>query len=118
MISVGVLRLDRKRWLAILGLTVCFALFDSFHTYVGSIGEGQPVPWQYAVYRVLVFWLAYFALLPGVFFLADRYRLNWRRRRSFLVHLAGALAFTYVHIVVVAVLPGFHLSRLGLGPQM
>jgi anti-sigma regulatory factor (Ser/Thr protein kinase) len=59
------------------------------------------------VYRVQVFWLAYFAMLPGVFLLADRYRLDLHRWQSVAVHVLGALAFVYIHIVVVAIVPGF-----------
>jgi signal transduction histidine kinase len=104
---------DTRRWLTVLGLILCFCVFDAVHTYVGGLGEGLPMRWSYVVFGVPVFWLTYFAVLPLAVFLAGRYRLDLLSRRSLLVHIAGALVFTYIHIVIVAALPVMRLH-----PQM
>lgn len=98
-------RLDVRRWFTVIGLMLCFCLFDVLHTYVGGIGEGRPLPWRYLVLGVPEFWFTYFAVLPLAVFLARRYRLDLLSRRSLLVHIAGALVFTYLHVLIVAASP-------------
>lgn len=104
-------RLDLRRWLTVLGLILCFCLFDVLHTYVGGIGEGRPLPWRYLVLGVPEFWFTYFAVLPLAVFLARRYRLDLLSRRSLLVHIAGALVFTYIHVLIVAASPIMRVDR-------
>jgi two-component system LytT family sensor kinase len=103
-------RLDLRRWLTVIGLILCFCLFDVLHNYVGLVGQGRPVPWRYLVLGVPEFWVTYFAVLPLAVFLARRYRLDLLSRRSLLVHVGGAFAFTYIHIVIVAASPVIRLQ--------
>ena len=91
--------------MTVFGLILCFCLFDVFHTYIGSVGEGRHLPWRYLLLGVPAFWFTYFAVLPLAIFLAGRYRLDLLSRRSILIHLGGALVFTYVHILIVAASP-------------
>ena len=49
--------------------------------------------------------LTYFAVLPLAIFLAGRYRIDLLSRRQHTVHLSGAIAFCYVHIVIIAAIP-------------
>jgi signal transduction histidine kinase len=103
-------RLDLRRWLAVIGLILCFCLFDVLHNYVGLVGEGRAVSWRYLVLGVPEFWFTYFAVLPLALFLARRYRLDLLSRRSVLIHIGGAFAFTYIHIVIVAASPVIRLQ--------
>jgi len=103
-------RLDLRRWLTVIGLILCFCLFDILHTYVGGVGEGHPVPWRYLVLGVPEFWFTYFAVLPLAVFLARRYRLDLLSRRSLMVHIGGALVFTYIHVIIVAASPVVRLQ--------
>lgn len=95
----------------IAALVVPLALLDALHTYVGSSGIGQPVPWNYALLRILMFWLIYPPLIPPVLFLARRFRLDdatWPR--NVLIHFVAALAFAYLHLLAT----GFVSSWSGL----
>ena len=103
-------RLDVRRWLTVIGLILCFCLFDVLHTYVGALGEGRLVPWRYLVLGVPEFWFTYFAVLPLAVFLARRYRLDLLSRPSLLVHIGGALVFTYIHVIIVAASPVVRLQ--------
>jgi sensor histidine kinase YesM len=94
----------------VIGLILCFCLFDVLHNYVGLLGEGRPVPWRYLLLGVPEFWFTYFAVLPLALFLARRYRLDLLSRRSLLVHIGGAFVFTYIHIVIVAASPVIRLQ--------
>lgn len=100
--KIGSLRLNVDGLNTIAGFILCFCVFDIIHTYVGGLGEGLHLSWKYLLIGVPQFWVTYFALLPLAFFLAGRYRLDLRRRRSLLAHTAGALLFAYVHVLIVA----------------
>src|SRR6267154_6021900 len=106
---IGALRVNADGLTTIIGLMLCFCLFDVIHTYVGGLGEGLYLSWKYLAVGVPVFWVTYCAALPLAIFLAGRYRLDLRRRRTLLPHIAGALVFTYVHIFIVTCLPFFPL---------
>jgi hypothetical protein len=109
---IGALRVNADGLTTIIGLMLCFCLFDVIHTYVGGLGEGLHLSWTYLAVGVPVFWVTYCAALPLAIFLAGRYRLDLRRRRTLLPHIAGALVFTYVHILIVAASP------FGLRPEL
>jgi two-component system LytT family sensor kinase len=106
---IGTLRLNADGLNTIIGFILCFCVFDYIHTYVGGLGEGLQLSWKLLVVSVVEFWVSYFAALPLAIFLAGRYRLDLRRRRTLLPHIAGALVFTYVHILIVTFLPYFSL---------
>jgi two-component system LytT family sensor kinase len=107
--KIGTLRLNTNGLNTIIWFILCFCVFDYIHTYVGGLGEGLHLSWKYLVVSVAEFWASYFAALPLAIFLAGRYRLDLRRRRTLLPHIAGALVFTYVHIFIVTCLPFFPL---------
>jgi signal transduction histidine kinase len=106
---IGTLRLNANGVNTIIWFILCFCVFDYIHTYVGGIGEGLHMSWGPLVLSVAEFCGAYFAALPLAIFLAGRYRLDLRRGRTLLPHIAGALVFTYVHIFIVTCLPFFPL---------
>ena len=93
-----------RRGLAIGSLVLFFALLDGLHTQAGFVAEGAPHAWSNTLGLTAVFWLVYAAFLPPVLFVADRYPIDIRRPRTLLIHLSGALAFTYVHILVIGFL--------------
>jgi signal transduction histidine kinase len=99
--------------LVIFSFLLYFGVLDTFHSYVGYRGEGQPVTLDRAVVEGLVFWVPYFAVVPCVLYLVNRYRWESRRvARILLVHAATALVFTYAHILTNS------LAFAHLGPRI
>jgi hypothetical protein len=92
----------RGSWLWIAGIVLAFALLDGVHTQAGFLAEGNPQSWVQTLRETAIFWLVYAAFIPLVLFIADRFPLDPRRPRNILIHLAAALSFTYLHVVVVA----------------
>ena len=91
----------RGSWPWIAGIVLAFALLDGVHTQAGFLAEGNPQSWVQLLRETAIFWLVYAAFVPPVLFIANRFPLDPRRPRNLLIHLAAALSFTYLHVVVV-----------------
>jgi signal transduction histidine kinase len=91
--------------LTVFGLIMCLCVLDILVNYIGGMGEGLQLSWQYLVFGVPAYWFTYFAVLPLAIFLAGRYRIDLLSRRSTLVHLGGAVVFCGVHILMIAAIP-------------
>src|SRR4029077_17339587 len=97
--------LSPRAWLLLIAVGLAVGVMDAGQSYVlfGALGR------RTALTRVLVinvsYWTTFAALVPAVFFLADRYRLNgpWRTRRR-AMHQFGAFAFVFVHFGVAALI--------------
>lgn len=90
--------------LTLFGLALCLALLDAVHTQAGLAAQGSARDWSTTLVLSAIFWLSYAAFLPPILFVADRYPIELRRPRTLLIHLATALAFTYVHILTISYL--------------
>jgi two-component sensor histidine kinase len=108
-----------KVWLAIIGLVLSFALLDGIHTHLGAIAEGSRPLWTTTLYQTAIFWLIYAAFIPPVLFVANKYQLDLRRRKAVVIHLAAALAFTYVHILAgMYLMAPFRTTQLDFMPLL
>jgi two-component system LytT family sensor kinase len=97
-----------KAWTLIIGLGVVFGLIDASQTLLvlGSLGRSMS-PGRLLL-QDFIYWATYAALVPGVFYVASRVRLDvpfqwWR----ITVHSVVALLFVVVHLGVSVVLPPF-----------
>src|SRR5262249_48894543 len=100
-------------WRTIVVLISCFCVFDMIHTYVGGRGEGLSLPWTYVVIGVPEVWISYFVALALALHLSARFEFDLRRPSTGLPRVAGALAFTYLHILIVVCAP-----FIGLHPEL
>jgi signal transduction histidine kinase len=91
----------RGAWPWVAGVVLAFAVLDGVHTQAGFLAEGNPQSWVQLMRETAIFWLVYAAPLPLVLLIADRFPLDPRRPRNILIHLAAALSFTYLHVIVV-----------------
>jgi two-component system LytT family sensor kinase len=108
--KIGRYRLGANWLSTIVILFLTFCLLDMIHGYIGALGMGMELPWKYLILGFPEFWSAYFLVLPVAIALASRYRIRLDQPSTLLPHLAGALLFTYVHILVVSTAP--HLLGL------
>ena len=97
--------LSPRAWLLLIAVGLAVGVMDAGQSYVlfGALGR------RTALTRVLVinvsYWMTFAALVPAVFFMADRYRLNGPfRTRHLAIHLVGAFAFVFVHFGVAALI--------------
>jgi two-component system, LytTR family, sensor kinase len=91
----------RTQALAIIGGVLVVALLDGLHTHAGLLAEGGRRPLLMTLGLSAIFWLTYFAFVPLILFVANRYPLDLARPRTVFIHLGSALAFTYAHIVAI-----------------
>jgi two-component system LytT family sensor kinase len=98
-------RAARAKWLFLLTFLTLFASLDTLHDYVAHRGEGTPISAFMEIQLGLIYWLPYFFLVPAAVILVDRYRLNFERKRSFVIHGLAGLVFTYVHLLFAAITP-------------
>jgi sensor histidine kinase YesM len=91
----------RPQALAVIGAVLVVALLDGLHTHAGVVLEGGPRTLPVTLGLTAIFWLAYFAFVPLILFVANRYPLDLLRPRTVLIHLGSALAFSYAHIVAI-----------------
>src|SRR5712672_183844 len=96
LLQMRMSRATRAKWLFFFTFLTLFASLDSLHDYVAHRGEGSPVAASTEIQWGLLYWLPYFFLAPGAVILVERYRLNFERARSFVIHGLAGLVFTYV----------------------
>jgi two-component system LytT family sensor kinase len=111
-LPIRMLRAARAKWLLFFTFLTLFAALDSLHDYVAHRGEGNPISVSTEIRCGLLFWLPYFFLAPAAVILVERYRLNFERTRSFVIHGLAGLVFTYVHLMVAAI------TALPSGPDL
>jgi two-component system, LytTR family, sensor kinase len=102
----------RAKWLFFFTFLTLFASLDTLHDYVAHRGEGTPISVFTEIQLGLTYWLPYFFLVPAAVILVERYRLNFERARSFVIHGLAGLVFTYVHLLFAAITP------LASGPDL
>ena len=98
---------QRSRWVvaaAIVGLAAFCAIVEASQNYIGAINFGRPVAWRESFRRTLPSWALIALLTPFALYLARRFPLDRDRwRRSLVVHLLGATAFSLAHLGGTAV---------------
>jgi len=89
---------SRKAWLLIIGLGGLVGLMDASQAYLLLGALGRPLPLVRVLLINVSYWMTFAALVPAVFFLASRYRLDgplrWRR---IAIHTLAAVGFLLVH---------------------
>jgi signal transduction histidine kinase len=92
-----------KAWLLLIGLGATIGLMDASQAYLLFGALGRRVPWRRILIVDVSYWMTFAALVPAVFFLANRFRLDGPfRLRRILVHTIAAFAFVLVHFGVAA----------------
>ena len=90
-------------WLLLIGLGAAIGLMDASQAYLSYGALGRRVPWSRILLVNVSYWTTFAALVPAVFFLADRFRLDGPFRvRRIVVHTVAAFAFVLVHFGVAA----------------
>jgi len=96
----------------ILVVGTLYAIFAALVSYAFTVRTGRSLwtlqpdesaNWWYVLLMNLVYWDSWAVLTPSILWLAQRFRFgstSWRR--PLLVHLAGGVIFSLVHVVVVA----------------
>jgi two-component sensor histidine kinase len=96
---------DWRTWAVLAVFLIPLGPLETAHRFTASFVIQEPVPWERVLARDVVVWLSYLLFLPAVLLLANRLRLdclrNWRRNG--IVHLAAAVIFAYLHLIIVSI---------------
>ena len=87
----------------ILGVSTVLGIFSTFqaYNYVTLFGERKPHMLLHLLALNVTYWYAWAVLVPGILWLARRYRFErhtWRRAAA--VHTLGVVVFTFAHAVI------------------
>src|ERR687898_1990999 len=93
--QIGTLRLGTNQLVTVVIVVLGFCVLDMIHGYVGAVGVGAHLPWQYLLFGFPQFWIAYLPLMPLAIWIDSRYRLRLEQPRTLLPHLVAALVFSY-----------------------
>lgn len=78
-------------------------LLEAVQVYSGNAVRGQPIAFARALSAVLPFWFTLAALIPGVLWLASRFRLDGvDRGRGLAAHAGGSLVFAALHVATAS----------------
>jgi sensor histidine kinase YesM len=91
--------------LGLLLLAVLLGFLEAAQSYLRAVMQGRVFSWRQGLLDAVPAWMALALLVPVVVSLAHRVRLD-RPQKAFaiLIHLAGSLAFSFVHQSVAAML--------------
>jgi two-component system, LytTR family, sensor kinase len=103
--QIGTLRLGTNQLVTVVIVVLGFCLLDIIHGYIGAVGVGAQLPWQYLLFGFPQFWIAYLPLMPLAIWIDSRYRLRLGQPRTLLPHVVAALVFSYAHMLVAAAAP-------------
>jgi two-component system LytT family sensor kinase len=88
----------------IIGVATALGVFSTFQAYNYITFFTERRPRMFFLFALnLTYWYAWVVLVPGILWLARRYRFErhtWRRAAA--VHAVGALAFTFAHAVLTS----------------
>ena len=111
-------RLSRrtKLWALGIALGALLGIVDSWQSYYLGMAVGVHLPWSRVLSSNVIYWAVLAALVPPVFFLAGRVRLDRPGRvASIPVHCLAAAVFAIVHVALwvglTAALPMFSNHR-------
>jgi two-component system, LytTR family, sensor kinase len=92
-----------KAWLVLIALGTAVGVLDASQAYLLWGALGRRVQWNRILLVDVSYWLTFAALVPPVFFLADRFRLERPfSAKRILIHTGAAFGFVLVHIGVAA----------------
>jgi two-component system, LytTR family, sensor kinase len=90
-----------KFWLALLAAATLVGLLEAAQVYTGTTALGLPVSWGRAFSSTMPSWYVLLALVPGIFWLSQRFPLEpGRFLRSLAVHATAAVLFASLHITL------------------
>ena len=106
-----------KLWAVGIALGALLGTVDSCQSYYLGRTVGVHLPWTRVLASNVIYWAVFAALMPAVFYLAERVRLDGRIRMSRIaVHCLAALAFSVAHVsvwlVLTVLLPSFSDHRV------
>ena len=106
-----------KLWGLGIALGALLGTVDSCQSYYLGRSVGVHLPWTRVLASNVIYWAVFAALMPAVFYLAQRVRLDGRLRVSRIaVHGLAAVAFSVVHVsvwlVLTILLPSFSDHRV------
>lgn len=79
-------------------LGAVLGVVDSSQSYFLGNAIGVVIPWPRVLVTNVIYWIAFAALVPGVFFLVSRFRLDGPQRYwRIAIHGVGAVLFTVMH---------------------
>ena len=106
-----------RLWALGIALGALLGTVDSCQSYYLGRSVGVNLPWTRVLASNVIYWAVFAALMPAVFYLAQRVRLDGRLRVSRIaVHGLAAVAFSVVHValwlVLTILLPSFSDHRV------
>lgn len=92
-----------RAWLLVIGIGVLVGVMDASQAYLLLPAIGRRLPLTRVLLVNVSYWMSFAALVPAVFFLADRVRLDGPFRwTQLLIHTLAAVAFVLVHFAFAA----------------
>jgi LytS/YehU family sensor histidine kinase len=106
-----------RLWGLGIALGALLGTVDSCQSYYLGRTVGVHLPWTRVLASNVIYWAVFAALVPAVFSLAERVRLDGRLRLSRIaVHCAAAVVFSVAHVavwlVLTVLLPSFSDHRV------
>ena len=90
---------QRKLWLILLVASTCVGIVEAAQVYTAALATASPYSWRQAFAMTMPSWYILAALFPMIVLLSHQFTLGQRQwRRALLVHIAAAVAFSFVHI--------------------
>jgi two-component system LytT family sensor kinase len=105
-----------KLWALGIALGALFGAVDSWQSYYLGRAVGLSLPWSRLLASNMIYWAVLAALIPAVFYLAGRVRLDSPVRISRIaIHVVAGVVFGIVHaalwVVLTGLLPSFSDHR-------
>jgi signal transduction histidine kinase len=106
-----------KLWGLGIALGALLGTVDSCQSYYLGRAVGVHLPWPRVLASNVIYWAVFAALMPAVFYLAERVRLDDRFRMSRItLHCLFGLVFSVAHVsiwlVLTVLLPSFSDHRV------
>jgi signal transduction histidine kinase len=106
--------------LVIVGVATALGIFSSLQAYnYVSLFTDAPRPFHFLLALNVTYWYAWAVLVPGMVWMARRYRFGrhtWRRAAA--MHAVGVLAFTCAHAVLTVSSRVLIVEALGGGDEL
>jgi two-component system LytT family sensor kinase len=104
-------------WLALVAAATCIGLLEGAQVFAGASAVGRPVTWTRALGATMPSWYVLTALLPFILVVSRYFPLEpGRWMRAVPVHLAAAVMFAFLHILIASWLSDFVLYPGGEFP--
>jgi sensor histidine kinase YesM len=112
-----------KLWLALFGAATLIGMIEGAQLYAGlkampelSVSLPYPITWLFALRSTMPSWYVLLVLLPGILWLSKRFPFeSGRWKRGLPVHLAAAVVFAFLHVIVSSYVSQYVLVVAGGG---